>query len=43
VITGLGKMSVALTELMLVWERKRDRRAEKWKMETGMISIEGSQ
>jgi hypothetical protein len=36
-------MSVALTELMMVWGRKRGRRAEKWKWETEMISIEGNQ
>jgi hypothetical protein len=43
VITGLGRMSVTLTELMMVWERKRGRRTEKWKLETEMISIEGNQ
>jgi len=43
VITGLGKMSVALTELLMVWERRRGRRAEKWKLETEIISIEGNQ
>lgn len=43
VITGLSKMSVALTELLMVWERKRGRKAEKWKLETKIISIEGNQ
>jgi len=36
-------MSAALTELMVVWERKRGRRVEKWKLEIEMIPIEGNQ
>jgi hypothetical protein len=36
-------MSIALRELNIVWEGKRDRRAEKCKLETEKIRIEAIQ